>query len=596
VPFALPPVELWMARATKDNFPDFIEPQLATLASHTPTGPQWVHEVKFDGYRAQVRVQKRYAIINTRRGYDWSDRFRDIAKVAGTLPDCIIDGEAVVLDQEGRTDFGALQSALASGRTKPIVLFAFDLLFLKGKDLRRQPLLERKQLLLELFDKHRSGFENRIRYSQHFSVAGQEMHASACAMGLEGVVSKRTAAAYRSGRNESWIKSKCGERETLIIGGWRETAGGIQSLAMGQMREQSFEYVGKAKTGFQDQQQALRPRLLAVEQQSIPFTKGRPERKDGQRWCKPVLEAEISFTAWTQSRHVRHAKFLGLREDLAEKPSGSSVKSTSGKNKGRHIQRLLEGAEIPSDEELKAYWRKLGPKALKYLARRPLTLVRHDNGQVFFHTGGFPAIPTAIQRLSIAKREGGEGIRLCVDSVAGLVALADIGIIEVHPWNATVDDLEHPDQMVLDLDPGAGIEWGFVRDTALDLNEWLKKEHGLKSWPKATGGKGLHLVVPLDRSRTHDEARDWSHTLMGKYARKDSRYTVTASLAARPGHLFLDYLRNGRGTTAVGTYSPRARPGVPVAVPLTWQQVERGIRSDAVSMGDLVGGNRRGAL
>jgi bifunctional non-homologous end joining protein LigD len=353
---------------------------------------------------------------------------------------------------------------------------------------------------------------------------------------------------------------------------------------MGQKRGHGFEYVGKARTGFQDQQEDLRPRLLAVEQKSIPFSKGRPERKEGQRWCKPVLEAEISFTAWTQSRHLRHAKFLGLREDLLRPAPAPQRRTASGKAKGRHVQRLLEGAEIPSDADLKAYWRRFGAKALKYLARRPLTLVRHEKRQVFFHTGGFTTIPKAIHQVTIAKRESGEGVRLWVDSVAGLVALADIGVIEVHPWNSTLDDLEHPDQMVFDLDPGEGIEWEFVRETALDVRDWLKTEFGLRSWPKATGGKGLHLMVPLDGSRTHDEARDWSHTLMGQYARKDQRYTVSASLAARPGHLFLDYLRNGRGTTAVGTYSPRARPGFPVAAPLTWKQVEQGTRSQAFTI------------
>jgi bifunctional non-homologous end joining protein LigD len=296
-----------------------------------------------------------------------------------------------------------------------------------------------------------------------------------------------------------------------------------------------------------------------------------------------VLEAEISFTAWTHSQHIRHAKFLGLREDQTP-PIQPARRPVSGKAKGRNIQRLLEDAEIPSDEALQAYWKRVGTRALKYLARRPLTLVRHERGRVFFHTGVLPTVPKAIHTLTIAKREGGEGTRIWVDSVAGLIALPELGVIEVHPWNSTIDDVEHPDQMVFDLDPGDGIPWEFVQDTALNLRDWLKEEHGLKSWPKATGGKGLHLMVPLDLTRTHDEVRDWSHTLVGAFARKDRRYTVLSSLAARPNHLFLDYLRNGRGTTAVGTYSPRARPGFPIALPLTWTQVEKGIRSDERSI------------
>jgi bifunctional non-homologous end joining protein LigD len=265
----------------------------------------------------------------------------------------------------------------------------------------------------------------------------------------------------------------------------------------------------------------------------------------------------VTFTAWTTSRHIRHGIFKGLREDL--KPPRAPA--APQKPRSSHVQRLLADAALPSPDELRAYWRKVGAKALKYLGDRPLTLVRHDRGQTFFHTGTLPPVGRAVHQLTIAKREGGEGTRLWVDSVAGLIALVDIGVIELHPWNATVDDLEHPDQMVFDLDPGSGIEWEFVRDTALSLRDFLKAEEGLSSWPKTTGGKGLHVMVPLDARRAHDEARDYAHEIASRFARRDSRYTVTSNLKLRSGRLFIDYLRNGRGQTAVGAYSPRAREG-----------------------------------
>jgi bifunctional non-homologous end joining protein LigD len=567
--------------------PGFIDPQLATLSDTTPSGPKWVHEVKFDGYRVQVHVESRSITVYTRRGEDWTKRFPHIAKAARHLPECVIDGEAIVPDEEGRSDFSALQSAVAGGNKKPIVLYAFDLLWLEGQDFRRRKLLDRKEALKRLLEAHAKQLAPSILYSQHFTEEGPHFRAAACAMGLEGVVSKRIDATYHSTRNESWIKSKCGERDTFVIGGWRQTAGGMQSIALGQFRNKGFEYIGKARTGFQSKQEELLPRLKAVEVSQIPFTKGRPERKEGQHWCKPELQAEVSFTAWTASRHLRHAKFLGLREDMPfEQPKAKASAKPASKN----VQRLLSGGIHPEDAELKAYWKKVGSKALKYLGRRPLTLVRHDRGQVFFHTGPLPETAKSIHRLTIEKREGGEGTRLWVSSVAGLVALVDIGVVEVHPWNARVDDIEHPDQFILDLDPGEGIEWEFVKDSALTLRDFLKEEEGLNSWPKATGGKGLHVVVPLDCSRDHDAARAYSKQVASRFAARDRRYTVLASLAMRKHHLFIDYLRNGRGQTAIGTYSPRARPRFPIAVPLTWEQVEKGVKSDAVTLAKTIGG------
>lgn len=562
--------------------PEFIEPQLLTLVERSPAGPKWIHEIKFDGYRVQLRVEQGKAMAQTRRGYNWSNRFLGIVSAARSLPDCIIDGEAAILDAEGHSDFGALQSALSAGHDNGVVLFAFDLLFEGGEDLRRLPLLERKGRLQTLLEGAGATLDARLQYVSHIEGDGPAVQQRGCDMGFEGIVSKRRDAPYRSTRNDDWQKVKCSERETFTIGGWRERAGHIHSVMAGEWRDGELHYVGKARTSG-DTVLGLRERLLPLETEKMPFTrKSRPEREERQHWARPELQCEVTFTAWTASRHVRHAIFKGLREDL--KP----VRSAREKPRSSHVQRLLVDAVAPEPAELRAYWRKVGKKALKYLARRPLTLVRHERGQTFFHTGALPPVGKAVHHLTIAKREGGEGTRLWIDSVAGLVALVDIGVIELHPWNATLDDLEHPDQMVFDLDPGSGIAWEFVRDTALGLRDFLKAEERLSSWPKTTGGKGLHVTVPLDGRRTHDQTRNYAREIASRFARRDSRYIVVSNLKQRPGHLFIDYLRNGRGQTAVGAYSPRARPGFPVAAPLTWSQVAKGARSDLFSMSGVV--------
>jgi bifunctional non-homologous end joining protein LigD len=562
----------------KPVMPGFIEPQLLTLVERSPAGSGWLHEIKFDGYRTQLRAERGKAKAQTRRGNDWSNRFAGIVAAARALLDCIMDGEAAVLDSDWHSDFSALQSALADGHDQGVTYFAFDLLFEDGKDLRKLALFQRKARLQAMLQKAGAKLRSRIEYVTHIEGDGPEVQANGCEMGLEGIVSKRRTAPYRSVRSDDWQKVKCSLRETFTIGGWRERAGLVSSVMAGEWRNGAFHYAGKARVN--PTQHYVRDKLKAVEIDAPPFARtARPEREERQHWAQPVLQAELSFRERTKSNHIRHGMFLGLREDGPPAPATAAQKPRS-----RHVQRLLPDALVPSPDELRAYWRKVGGKALKYLARRPLTLVRHDHGQTFFHTGPPPATPKAVQRLTIAKREGGEGTRLWVDSVAGLVALADIGIIELHPWNATVDNLEHPDQMVFDLDPGDGIEWGFVTDTALALRDFLKSEEGLSSWPKATGGKGLHLMVPLDGSRTHDQARAYANEIAGRFAKRDSRYTVVSNPRLRPSRVFIDYLRNGRGQTAIGAYSPRARPGFPIAMPLTWKQVEKGVRSDALPM------------
>jgi bifunctional non-homologous end joining protein LigD len=332
----------------------------------------------------------------------------------------------------------------------------------------------------------------------------------------------------------------------------------------------------------------------------------------------------VEFRAWTTDRQLRHASFKGLREDKAAEevvaelpvetpaerspearerpiraePQPKAAKAARKRAAGvpaENIQRMLPDAVAPPPEALERYWRRVAKRALPYLTRRPLTLVRHVNGLTFFHEGPLPPVPPAVHELRTRKSGGEEGTRLWVDSLEGLLGLVSIGVVEVHPWGATVDDIERPDTLVFDLDPGEGIAWEFVTETALRLRELLTGE-GFEAWPKMTGGKGLHVMVPVDREMVWGEAKAYTREIAERVAATaPARYTTSASIAKRLGRLFIDYLRNGRGTTAIGAYSPRARPGFPIAAPVTWREVERGIRPDAFTMDRLPGAGAKRA-
>jgi len=315
-------------------------------------------------------------------------------------------------------------------------------------------------------------------------------------------------------------------------------------------------------------------------------------------WVRPELVVEVKYLSWTLENLLRQVVYVGLRED---KPAGEvqrpvpfpkAIASAAMPTRKKahigvpreNILQLLPDAVVPSREELAEYWRKVAPHALRYLGNRPLKLVRHVHGTTFYHRGALPPVPSSVHQLRMTKREGGEGVRLWVDSLDGLLGLVELGVVEVHPWGATVDDMERPDTLVFDLDPGEGVEWRFVTDTAFALKDLLARE-GLRCWPKLTGGKGIHLMVPIERSMLWDPAHEYARRLAENFIARDrGRYTLSASPSARSGKLFIDYLRNGRGTTAVGAWSPRARPAFPIAAPITWADVRRGIRPDAFTI------------
>lgn len=576
--------------------PEFIAPCDPTLRERAPDGPGWLHEIKIDGYRAQLHIRRGRITVYSRSGYDWTDQFRQIARAAQALSvdDAVIDGEATVFGTTGLPDFQALRRELAKEHSDRLVYLAFDLIYFDGYDLRPAPLIERKRALQTLLTKPPATFV----YVEHFEMNdGEAVYRHACKLGLEGVVSKRRDSPYRSGRQETWLKLKCTKSDTFPIVAFVEKLGArprkIASLYVGRREGDRLVYAGKARSGYTETvAREVRERLDPLIVRRSPLSV--PVKKPKATWVKPVVQAEIEYGGITDDGLLREAVFKGLRDDLPAVPAPPTAPARAhrgvagGKGRGgvprENILQLLPDAVAPSKDELAAYWRKVATRALPYLGRRPLKLVRHTRSTIFYHKGPLPPIAEAVHQLRIEKREGGEGVRIWVDSLAGFLGLVEMGVVEVHPWAATVDDIEHADMLVFDLDPGEGVGWDFVVTAALRMRELLQKE-GLAPWPKLTGGKGLHLMAPLPRKLTHDAAHAYARRLAQRLASTDrERYITSAALARRAGKLFIDYLRNGRGTTAVGAYSPRVREGFPIAAPVTWKQVERGVKPDAFTM------------
>jgi len=486
--------------------------------------------------------------------------------------------------KSGLPDFQALRRELAKKNTDRLIYMAFDLLFLDGQDLRVLPLIERKRALQEVLAKAPS----KISYADFVELEdGETVFRHACELGMEGIVSKRRDAPYRSGRQETWIKLKCTKSDTFPIVAFVEKLGArprkIASLYVGRRDGERVLYAGKAGTGYTEKvARELREKLDPLIVKTTPLAV--PVKKPKATWVKPIVDAEIEYGALTDDGLLREAVFKGLRDDLGLPAVHTPARHGRGGVPRENILQLLPNAVAPSKDELAAYWRKVAKRALPYLGRRPLKLVRHTRGTIFYHKGALPPIPESVHQLRIEKREGGEGVRVWVDSLSGLLGLVEMDVVEVHPWAATVDDIEHPDLLVFDLDPGAGVAWKFVIESALRLRKLLQDE-GLNSWPKTTGGKGLHLMVPIDRDIRHDAARLYCKRLAQRLEATDpARYTTSSAPAKRNKRIYIDYLRNGRGTTAIGAYSPRAGEGFPVAAPVTWAQVERGIRPDAFTI------------
>ncbi len=598
---------------TTAALPGFIEPQLCKSVDRPPSGKGWAHEIKFDGYRLQLRVKDGKVTLKTRKGLDWTEKFQAIADHAAALPDGIYDGEAVALDDNGAPDFPALQAALADGDSDNLIFFAFDALFLEGEDLRELSLRERKDRLKAVLKRRAKPLAGQIRYVEHFETAGDAVLQSACRLSLEGVISKRMDGAYRSGRSQDWAKSKCRAGHEVVIGGWTGAKGQLRSLLVGVHRGDRLVYVGRVGTGFGAAVvKRLLPRLEAHAAKQSPFSGPGAPRKEGDiNWASPDLVAEIEFAGWTGEGMVRQGSFKGLRADKpaneveAEKPAPveevelaqpkPSAAKTTGK--GRPAQSVvIMGVTLSSPDkalwprsadtdapltkaDLARYFEAVGAWMIDHIRGRPCSVIRAPDGiggQTFFQRHAGKGASHLIEQVDVA---GDKQPYLQIDRIEALGALAQMGAIELHPWNCREGDPETPGRLVFDLDPGPGLDFDDVVAAARDVKDRLEGL-GLVAFCKTTGGKGLHVVTPLAKARglTWDKAKAFAHDVARQMAADEpERYVAVMSKARRKGRIFVDYLRNARMATAVAPLSPRAREGAGVSMPLTWGQVRKGL-------------------
>lgn len=578
--------------ARKAALPDFVEPQLATLKPAPPSGAKWLHEIKFDGYRIQARLENGKVALLTRSGLDWTEKFGEsvIAPIATLKAEtALLDGEIVVERDTGASNFSALQKDLSEGRTDRFVYYAFDLLYLDGQDLRKVALKDRKALLQTLLQ----GSDRRLRFSEHFSEAGGLVLDHACRLSLEGVVSKREDSPYSSGRSGRWIKSKCSERQEFVIGGYAPSSTSktaIGSLALGVYEDGGLRHVGRVGTGFsRDAAEDLFERLQPLVQKSSSFS----EKLDANAarhlvYVKPDLVAEVEFRAWSADGNLRHASFRGLREDkpaeqiVRENKEQTAKASPQSSIKLTHPDRLYWPKAGVTKLGLAEYyadvWRFMAP----YVVDRPLALLRCPegiDGQHFFQKHGWRGINKSIQEIKDPKDKQGRTYLRILD-FDGMMALVQSGVLEIHPWGTTTKSLERPDMITMDLDPGPDVTWEAVIDAARALKSRIEDE-SLAAFVKTSGGKGLHVVIPLKPQASWASAKSFAKTLADDMARDEpDAFIAVSTKAKRRGRIFIDYLRNGRGSTAVAAYSTRARPGAAVSMPLSWDELSPSIGPD----------------
>ena len=606
-----------LTKAPKEKLPTFIAPQLAQQSTTPPTSPGWLHELKLDGYRIQARKEGTHVQLLTRTGLDWTHRMPTIAAEVASLParTCLLDGEVVVLAPDGTTSFADLQAAFQNGVKKPLTYFIFDLLHLNGHNLRNLELITRKAILADLLALQSPVAAEHLRFSEHLQGDGEPIFHSACKLHAEGIISKRAAGKYLSTRSSDWLKLKCIHQQEFVIGGFTLPAKGhtgihgVGALLLGYYdNAKNLTYAGRTGTGFtQKTHRLIRNQLDPLRTKTTPFRNPPAEARRGAIWVKPTLVAQVNFATWTADNLVRQASFKGLREDKPaadvrrEEPSPkpratkhashSSPAPIAAKSNPAlavpytehapvhltHPDKILDAPSHLTKQQLADYYWEIAPYMLPHIAGRPLSLVRCPDGSekpCFFQKHTTTTLPGVDSVPVPDKKTGKPEPYITLSTPEALASLAQMGVLEIHPWGSRNEDLEHPDQIIIDLDPDPAIPWPTLATAASEVRRKFKKL-SLESFLKSTGGKGLHVVVPIQPEHDWPTIKQFAHAFVLQLEKSNpTLYLTKMTKSARTGKIYLDYLRNERGATAVAAFSPRARSGVPVSLPLSWADLK----------------------
>lgn len=592
----------------RSTFPTLIHPQLATLVDKPPTGKNWIHEIKFDGYRLIAYKKGKKVNLLTRNNNDWTNKFKSLANAISQLPidNLVLDGEVVVLDNHQHSDFQLLQNAIQEQDTI-FYYYIFDLIYFSKFNLMSLSLIERKSILENLINSQDSEI---IRYSDHVSGAGKDVFNKSCKLGLEGIVSKNSDSIYSQKRDTNWLKIKCIKRQEFVIGGFNKSTRrqGFRSLMLGTFNKSGeLNYNGNVGTGFTNASlQSIYTLLLKNTTDKMPFTKKPPGSKTAT-WVKPILVAEIEFTEWTDSDTLRHPSFKGIRKDKLAKnvtiETKQSIEKITGKHRSpakikksiifpsyqlTHPNKILYPEDKLTKQAIAEYYETIQEWILPYIINRPLTLVRcpRDYKQCFYQKHISQKIPEGLYEALIKEKNGKEKY-LYIKDYEGLQKLPQLGVLEIHPWGSQVGDIEYPDIITFDLDPAPKVAWKKVVQAAFTIKAILE-EFKLKSFVKTTGGKGLHVIIPIKAEYEWSEIKNFSHTLVKYLVMNNSKeYIDKMAKSARKGKIFIDYLRNQRGATSIAPYSTRARIHAPVATPISWDELTNDIRDTFFTINTL---------
>lgn len=586
-------------RPARIALPDFRAPQLATLVDSVPSGNGWMHEIKFDGYRALVAAKGGEVRVYTRSGQDWTDKFAPLVRefAALDLPGALIDGEIVAHDAKGNPDFSTLQNVLkrghgSQGPQDALAFHAFDLLEVAGEDLAALPNIERKERLEALLE----DAAPPIHVADHIIGAGERLFESLCDAGQEGIISKAIDAPYASRRSRSWVKVKCTRRQEFVVIGWKASAARgrpFASLLLGQHEDGTLTYKGNVGTGFTaDTMAELAAKMKPLARKTPPAEVDRTASR-GVTWLTPKLVAEIAFAEFTAQGSVRHASFLGLRSDKPartvspEQPAPAAPPPETVKISNRDRVIFPDSGQTKGD--LADYYAEIAPLMLPFLGNRPVSLVRCPQGRArkcFFQKHDTGSMGDGVHHVPIRGKDGGTEDYLYVADARGILQCVQMGTIEFHTWGSRAEAVERPERMIFDLDPDEGLDFGDVKRAAKDIREQLS-HLGLASFAMLTGGKGVHVVVPLTPGHSWEEHKDFSRRFAEALTLAEpERFTATMSKAKRKGRIFIDWLRNQRGATAVAPYSARARSGAPVAAPIAWDELDGFDSAQPFAIGD----------